>query len=144
MADVKQSQKAGDGAAQMMAGQDINATHNQTVNITGITVTEARQTALDVFKANALELAGIARDLFEARGREFIELYLEELLRRKPEALGSFRDPDMQYALFNLRKTVKNYEDVPVSQKLLKQALGDRIFGAEKLLEIAAKSAFER
>ena len=61
---------------------------------------EARQIALDVFKANALELAGIARDVAESRVNEITERYLGDLLRRNPAALASFRDPDMQYAIF--------------------------------------------
>src|ERR1035441_3087326 len=62
---LKQTQEAGELSTAMQAGRDIN--------ITGITMTEARQIALDVFKANALELAGIARELFEARAQKFIE-----------------------------------------------------------------------
>lgn len=84
---IKQSQRAGDHSRNLQA---------QTINITGITVSEARQLALDVFKANALELAGIARDLFESRGREFVDRYLEELQRRRPEAISALQDPDMQ------------------------------------------------
>lgn len=88
---LKQNQKAGDHSQNLQA---------QTINITGITVAEARQIALDVFKANAMELAGTARELFERRGREFIERYLDELQRRKPDGLSALKDPDMQYALF--------------------------------------------
>src|ERR1051326_5812426 len=107
---LKQDQHGGDGSTNVQA---------QTVNITSITVSEARQIALDVFKANALELAGIARDLFEARGREFIERYLEELQRRKPEALDSFRDPDMQYALFTAQKAYACSGDKDLAAMLL-------------------------
>jgi hypothetical protein len=88
---LKQSQKARNLSVNIQA---------ETLSVTGISVTEARQIALDVFKANAPELAGIARDLFESRGKEFIERYLEDLSCRRPEALDSFRDPDMLYVLF--------------------------------------------
>ena len=93
---LKQTQEAGELSTAMQAGRDIN--------ITGITMTEARQIALDVFKANALELAGIARELFEARAQKFIERYLEDLQRRKSGALDSFRDPDTLYALFTAQR----------------------------------------
>lgn len=82
----RQSQDAGEGSTLIQAGGSVmigqhagpHSTNiqGQTVNM-GITVSEARQIALDVFEANALELAGIARDLFEARGRDFIERYVE-------------------------------------------------------------------
>jgi hypothetical protein len=42
------------------AGDYSHNLQAQTINITSITVAEARQIALDVFKANALELAGRA------------------------------------------------------------------------------------
>src|SRR5438876_4624303 len=59
------------------------------VNVTGVSVTQAREIALDVFKANAPELAGIAREKFENREKQFIERYLEEVSRRRPEGLDS-------------------------------------------------------
>ena len=70
MDSFKQAQTAGDNSSVIQAGGDVH--------YGVITVSEARELALDVFKANALELAGIARDLFESRGREFIDRYLEE------------------------------------------------------------------
>jgi hypothetical protein len=50
----KQNQTAGDHSTAIQAGGDVH--------VGLITVSEARQIALDVFKANALELAGIARE----------------------------------------------------------------------------------
>jgi hypothetical protein len=107
---LKQAQETGDRSTAMQAGRDINL---------GITVSEARQIALDVFKANALELAGIARDLFEARGREFIERYLAELQRRRPEALETFRDPDMQYVLFSAQRDFARSGKADLEQLLI-------------------------
>ena len=113
---IKQSQRAGDHSRNLQA---------QTINITGITVSEARQLALDVFKANALELAGIARDLFESRGREFVDRYLEELQRRRPEAISALQDPDMQYALFTAQRDSARAGDQDLSD-LLVDILVDR------------------
>jgi hypothetical protein len=124
----RQSQDAGERSTLIQAGGNVmigqNAGHHstniqgQTVNM-GITVSEARQIALDVFKANALELAGIARDLFEARGRAFIEHYLEVLSRRKPEALCTFRNPDMQYAIFTAQRDSARSGDEDLSDLLI-------------------------
>jgi hypothetical protein len=92
----KQGQTAGDHSIAIQAGRDVH--------VGLITVSEAREIALGVFKANALELAGLARDLFELRGREFIERYLEELQRRRPGGLDSFRDPDMLHTIFTAQR----------------------------------------
>lgn len=113
---VKQSQKTGDHSFNLQA---------QEITINSLTVTEACQIALDVFRANALELAGIARDLFETRGKEFIDRYLEELSRRKPAAVDALRDPDMQYALFTAQKEYARTGDVEMSD-LLVDILVDR------------------
>jgi hypothetical protein len=110
MSQQKLQQKAGDNSRSYQAAGDIHV---------GITVSEARQIALDVFKANALELAGIARDLFEARGRDFIERYLDELQRRKPEGLDSLSDPDMQYALFTAQREYARTGDKDLSDLLV-------------------------
>jgi hypothetical protein len=107
---IRQSQRAGDHSRNLQA---------QTINITGISVSEARQIALDVFKANALELAGTARDLFEARGREFIDRYLEGLLQRKPDALTSFGDPDMLHVLFTAQRDYAKRGDQELSDLLV-------------------------
>lgn len=113
----KQDQTAGDHSTAIQAGRDVH--------VGLITVSEARQIALDVFRANALELAGIARDLFEARGREFIDRYLEELQQRKPEALDALRDPDMQIALFTAQREYARSGDQDLSE-LLVDILVDR------------------
>jgi hypothetical protein len=92
----KQAQTAGDNSSLIQAGGDVH--------VGLVTVSEVRQLALDVFKANALELAGVARDLFEIRGREFIDRYLGELQHRKPGCLGALEEPDMQYAVFTAQR----------------------------------------
>jgi hypothetical protein len=98
-----QSQKAGDGSILNQAGRDV-VEQQIIIHQQGVSASEFRQIALDIFKANALELAGMARDLFETRVRELIDTYLQAQLKRNPERLESFRDPDMQHALFTAQK----------------------------------------
>jgi hypothetical protein len=116
MASQNQNQKAGDRSALIQAGRDIYV---------GITASEGRQIALDVFKANALELAGLAKELFEARATAFIERYLEELQRRRPGAVRSFAQPDMQYAVFSAQREAAKSGDQELSE-LLTDILVDR------------------
>ncbi|KHD87190.1 MAG: hypothetical protein OM95_15970, partial [Bdellovibrio sp. ArHS] len=68
--------------------------------IQGITVTEAREIALDVYKANALDLAKSARDLVDERVSKITDKIVTEIHSRKAEALNSFGDPDFQYKLY--------------------------------------------
>jgi len=113
---ASQKQYAGDRSTLIQAGRDIHV---------GLTVSEGRQIALDVFKANALELAGLAKDLFEARGTEFIERYLQELQRRRPDAIKSLAQPDMQYALFSAQREAAKSGDEDLYE-LLTDMLVDR------------------
>ena len=106
----KQNQTAGKRATLLQAGRDIHV---------GITASEGRQIALDVFKANALELAGVAKESFEMRGREFIERYLEELQKRRPEAVQSFARPDMQHALFMAQLEAAKSGDEEIAELLV-------------------------
>lgn len=70
----------------------------------GITYSEARQIARDVFEANFYKLSKTALEVARQRADELISTYLEKLAKRNPEALGSTQDPDMQYALFTAQK----------------------------------------
>ena len=69
MAD--QSQKSGDSSFSIQA---------KTISITtGITYSEAKEIALDVFKTNFIQLKGEALQLVDARAEELLTSYLEKL-----------------------------------------------------------------
>jgi hypothetical protein len=88
-----QSQKSGDKSNNIQAGGSVTI-------IQGITTTEAREIALDVYKANALDLAKSARDLVDERVSKITDKIVTEIHNRKPDALNAFGDPDFQYKLY--------------------------------------------
>lgn len=81
----------------------IQAGNDVVVN-QGLTYTEARSAALDVFRANFYELAGIARDIASQRASELTEQFLTKLQLDNPDALKRASSPDFQAALFTAQK----------------------------------------
>lgn len=96
MSKNSQEQSAGDNSTNIQAG---------TVNITGMTYEQVHQIALAVYKSNALELAGIAKDIALARAEQITDRFLKELSEKNPNALQSASDPDFQNSMFEAQKT---------------------------------------
>lgn len=137
----KQIQKSGDNSQLIQAGGDVHV---------GITYEDARQIALDVFKANFLELIGEAFEVAERRVIELVESFLNKLLKSNPTGLESAKDPDMQYVLFTAQREYartgeKNLGDLLVDllvdracdpERSLRQiVLNESISVAPKLIE---------
>jgi hypothetical protein len=89
----RQEQSGGDESVNIQAGQ------NATIHV-GITASEARDIALDVYSANFLTLSGIAKDVARARAEQITRQYIETLQARNPAGLASMGDPDMLRALY--------------------------------------------
>ena len=86
----KQIQKAGDASVNVQAGE---------IHF-GITVSDAKQIAQEVFDNTFYKLQGVAMQTATHRANEILDRYLEALAEQNPEGLESATDPDMQYALF--------------------------------------------
>jgi hypothetical protein len=107
----KQIQKAGDESTNIQVQQ---------VNITqGLSVSEVRTLALDVFKANFLELSGQAADLARARAEQLTEKFLEELQTQHQQALNQAKDPDFQYALYMAQREYARTGDKELGDLLI-------------------------
>ena len=63
-----------------------------------------RSVALDVFRANFLELQGVAADVASERAVAITESFLAQLQARAPEYVQSAADPDMQRAIFSAQR----------------------------------------
>ncbi len=98
MLDKDQSQHVEEGATAIQAGGNVNITH------TGLTYDEVRAVALDVFRANFYELAGLAKDTARQRAEEITEDFLNKLKLENPEGLKKGQDPDFQNALYTVQK----------------------------------------
>ena len=90
----KQVQQAGEGSTLIQAG---------TLNV-GVTYSDARQIAQDVFEANFLKLRDEAYILAFSRMEKFTDNFLRKLVDRKPEALGNARNPGAQRALYRAQE----------------------------------------
>lgn len=115
---TKQNQKAGDNATNIQAGGAV--TIHQ-----GLTYSDARQIAIDVFKGNFLQLAGEAADIARQRAEEITEDFLEKLQRQNTDGLAQSREPDFQHALYTVQKEYARCGDKELGD-LLVDLLVDR------------------
>ncbi|HMN24380.1 MAG TPA: hypothetical protein PKE38_07765 [Ignavibacteriaceae bacterium] len=93
----KQLQKSGDNSTNVQAG---NIIINQ-----GISYSEAKEIAIDVFKNNFIELSSSAAEEASKRVEEFVEDYLTKLKSKNPNLLENVKDPGLQYSIFEAQKS---------------------------------------
>ena len=115
MAD--QAQKAGDNVIKIQAGGKA-ARH-------GDSIAEARELALDVFRANFFDLFGVAKDMARSRAEEVTEKFLKKLQDEHEIGLKQAQEPDFQHALFSIQKEYALYGDRALGE-LLVDLLVDR------------------
>lgn len=120
---IKQVQNSGNNSTNIQAKE---------IKI-GITYSEARQIAQDVFEANFYRLSEQAMKEAKARASEFAEQFLSELQKRAPYALSSMLDPDMQFAFYTSQKEYARTGDKDLGQ-LLVDILVDRAKNNERTL----------
>jgi hypothetical protein len=94
---MEQSQNTGNNCTNLQA-KEI------TVNNNGITYKEAHLIALEVFKANFLDLIGTAKEVAKKRAEEITEKFLTKLQSEYPVGLQAANSPDFQDSLFTLQK----------------------------------------
>lgn len=86
-------------------GEQSTNFQGQTVNVyQGITYTDAKEIALDVFKTNFIHLKNEAAQIAAERAEEITENILSKLNEKTPERLQEFQQPSMQDALFTAQK----------------------------------------
>jgi hypothetical protein len=119
MLNKDQEQNVAEGSTAIQAGGNV------TITKTGPTLAEVRDIALDVFRANFYELAGIAKETAEARAEEITEGFLSKLQKEHPAGLEKAHDPDFQYALFTVQKEYARNGDKDLGD-LLVDLLVDR------------------
>ena len=94
---TKQTQKTGDSSVNVQA-------ENITIEQKGLTYTEVKDIALDVFRANFYHLVGVAEETVKKRAEEITDKFINELKQRNPNGLKQAEDPDFQYSLFSIQK----------------------------------------
>lgn len=114
---TKKSQKSGDGSTNIQA-EEIIVNH-------GLTYSEVKEVALDVFKANFYELSGKAEETAKKRAEEITEDFLTKMKDENPLGFNEAEDPDFQHALFTVQKEYARTGDEQLGD-LLVDLLVDR------------------
>lgn len=94
--DQVQKQQGGDSSTNLQ-GQSI-------VIHQGISYADAKEIALDVYKANFLELSQSAAKTARARAEELTDDFLTKLEKENKEAVAEMSTPGMQAALYEAQK----------------------------------------
>jgi hypothetical protein len=100
----------------------------------GITYTEARQIALDVFHANCQKLMSEAVKTSEIRVNEIVDEFIKRLFEEQPELSYRLQDPSIQYSTFSVIKNYVKTGDVDLKERLL-QLLIQRMGAKDRSLE---------
>lgn len=113
---ARQQQEGGDQSTNLQA---------ENINITGLSYAEAREVALDVFKANFLELSELASSVARKRAEEITNKFLDQLKTQNKDGVQKAQDPDFQHALFTVQKEFARTGDEDLGD-LLVDLLVDR------------------
>ena len=92
-----QEQIADRGSTAMQAGRDIVVTN-------GLTYSDVREVALDIFRSNFFQLAGIARDTATQRAEQITEAFLTRLEEEHPQGFSQANEPGFQHALYTVQR----------------------------------------
>jgi hypothetical protein len=114
-----QDQNVSENGTAIQAGGNVNITK------TGLSFTEVKDVALEVFRANFYQLAGVAKEVAKTRAEEITEVFLSKLQKEYPIGLDKSNDPDFQYALFTAQKEYARNGDKELGD-LLVDLLVDR------------------
>ncbi len=95
--DKKFEQHAGDESTNYQA-KEI------TVIKEGMSYSECKEVALDVYKANYLQLSNDAAQIAYQRAEHLIDTLLEKLRQQNEKDLNAFNDPGMQTAIYDAQK----------------------------------------
>lgn len=112
-----QDQQSGDNSTNIQA--------NEMVIHQGLSYTEAKEVALDVFRANFYELVGKAHEIASARAIEITEDFLKKLQSENPAGFTKSEDPAFQRALFIVQQEYATVGDKDLGA-LLVDLLVDR------------------
>lgn len=127
-----QRQSAGDGSTNIQA---------QNIYITGVSESEARRIALDVYKANIEELSNTAKEIAISRAEKLTEALIERLAEKGGSLPAELRTPGMQLSILAAQRETARAGRQP-TEELLVSLLVDRASESERTLrQIAIEEA---
>jgi len=104
----------------------VNIQGNNVTIHNGITYSEAKEIALDVFTKNFLSLSQQAAETAKRRAEELVVGFLTKLEQEKAESISHIVDPGVQYALYTAQKEFARTGDKNISN-IFVDILVDRI-----------------
>lgn len=113
----KQEQQSGNNSTNIQA--------NEIIVHQGLSYSDVREVALDVFRANFYELVGKAHEIAETRAAEITEEFLKKLQSENPSGFSKAEDPAFQRALFTVQQEYASTGDKDLGA-LLVDLLVDR------------------
>ncbi|GLF88507.1 MULTISPECIES: LPO_1073/Vpar_1526 family protein [Bacillus] len=99
-------------------GKDSTNYQAQVINV-GVTADEARNIALDLFKANFLELSQQAAEIAAYRAEKLVIDTLEKLKQENPIGIEKMKNPDMQFAMYTAQKEFARTGDENLEEVLI-------------------------
>lgn len=120
----EQTQEVGDGSTA------IQVSGNLVIN-GGLSYSEVRDIAMDVFRSNFLELAGESKEVTRKRAEVVTDKFLEKLRGENPSGLNETASPDFQYGLFSVQRDYARTADEDLGD-LLVDLLVDRTKHSER------------
>lgn len=132
----------GDRSQTQTAGDHSNNIQAQNVYVTGLSATEAREIALDVFKANFLTLSKDAVDTALARAEALNASFIEKSAQGSdPSVFDELRSPGMQLTLLSAQKEYARTGE-KITEDLLVSLLSERLKTKQRnLRQIAIEEA---
>ncbi|MDF2557576.1 MAG: hypothetical protein K0R71_1404 [Bacillales bacterium] len=116
--NLRQRQKSGNDSTNIQAERIV-------IN-NGIDLVTAKQIALDVFKANFLDLTEVAKKTAYERAEEIVDKFLKEIKENKNLELSFVSDPDFQFSFYNVQRDYARSGD-KVLGEILVRLLVDRV-----------------
>ncbi len=121
----KMDQESGDNSQNIQVAGNLNV---------GVSVNEARQIALDVFKANFYEFSESAARKALERAEEITDDFIEQFYSRIPHLKEKLQEPSVQATMFSAQKEYAKVGDKDLKEQLL-DLLIQRIDSDERSLK---------
>lgn len=127
----------------MFKGQDIKAGDNSTnvqgkdvtiINNSGISYSDAKEIAMDVFKKNFYDLGQSVEEIVNERAEKILEKYLSKINSLNPKLILNTEDPDIRYNTYEVQKDYARRGNEEIAN-LLVDILSERTKNKEESLK---------
>lgn len=100
----------------------------------GVSIENAKEIALNVFKNNFLELSEKASSVALTRAEEIVNEFILKLYDKNQNIIDKLQDPAIQYSLFNVQREYAKTGDIGLKEQELKLLI-ERIGSEERSLK---------